>query len=75
MTVYRVVVQVSAAAVSYVIDSTATTQSAGNTVLTIPASTAVGTIYLLNWPCLQGLALVPGAGVTLAMSYSVGNQG
>jgi len=75
MTVYRVIVEVSAAAVSYVVDSAGTTQSAANTVLTIPASTAVGTVYTLNWPCIQGLALVPGAGVTLAMSYSVGNQG
>ena len=75
MTVYRVVVAVSAAAISYVIDSAGTTQTAANTVLTIPASTAVGTVYTINWPCLSGLALVPGAGVTLAMSYSAGNQG
>ena len=76
MTVYRVIVNVSANAVSYVIDVlSGTTQTAGNTILTIPANTAAGTIYELNWPCILGLALVPGSGVTLAASYSVGNQG
>lgn len=73
--VARVVVNATAATISYVIDSTGTTQSAANTVLTIPASTAVGTVFTINWPISNGLSVVPGAGVTLAVSYSSGNQG
>jgi hypothetical protein len=75
ITVYKVIVNVTAAAASYVIDSTGTTQTAANTVLTIPASTTVGTVYTLNWPFQFGFALVPGAGVTLSASYSTGTMG
>lgn len=73
--VYKVIVNVSAASVCSIIDSTGTTATAANTVLTIPASTAVGTMYTLNWPFSQGLSVVPGSGVTLAVSYSQGLQG
>lgn len=74
-TVYRVIVVVTAAAASSIIDSTGTTATAANTILTIPASTTQGTVYTLNWPFKQGLGIVPGSGVTLAVSWSVGNQG
>jgi hypothetical protein len=74
-TVYRVIVQATAAAISYILDSASATQTSANTILPIPVSTPVGTIYTLNWPFFQGLSVVPGSGVTLAVSYSVGNQG
>jgi hypothetical protein len=74
-TIYRVVVNVSAANASYVIDSAGTTQAAGNTILTIPASTTAGTVYTLNWPCLTGGAIIPGGTVTLAVSFAQGNEG
>lgn len=74
-TIYRVIVNVSAAAASFVIDSTGTSQSSGNTILTIPASTTAGTVYDIAWPCIAGCALVPGSGVTLAASYAIGNLG
>ena len=74
-TVYRVIVVATAAAASYIIDSAGTSQSAINTILTIPASTPVGTVYYLRWPFFVGLSVLPGSGVTLAVSYSVGNQG
>lgn len=73
--VYRVIVVVAAAAACSVIDSTGTTANAGNTLLTIPASAAVGTVYTLNWPIQNGLSVVPGAGVTVAVAYSQGLQG
>jgi len=68
-TVYKVVVNATAAKDSTIIDSTGTTAAAGNTILTIPASTTVGTIFTLNWPCMAGIAVVPGSGVTLAVSF------
>ena len=73
--VVRVVVVVTAAAASSVIDSTSTTATAANTILTIPASTTQGTVFYLNWPINTGLSIVPGSGVTLAVSYSSGNMG
>lgn len=74
-TVYRVVVIVTAATASSVIDSAGTSATAPNTILTIPASTVQGTVFTLNWPCQAGLSIVPGAGVTLAVSFSEGEQG
>lgn len=41
--------------------------AAANKVATIPA--AVG-VYPLNWPCLLGISVVPGAGQVVAVSYS-----
>jgi hypothetical protein len=73
--VFKVIVLVSAAAASSIIDSIGTSPSAANTILTIPASTAVGTIYSINWPCFTGLSIVPGSGVTLNVSYSEGAFG
>ena len=73
--VYKVVVVVTAAAASSIIDSTGTSATAANTILTIPASTAVGTVYTLNWPCFIGLSVVPGASVTLNVTYSEGALG
>jgi hypothetical protein len=73
--VYRVVVAVTAAAASSIIDSTGTTATAANTILTIPASTTQGTVYTLNWPVSAGLSIVPGSGVTLSVAYSQGLQG
>src|SRR3954462_15820378 len=69
-TVYRIIVNATAATISYIIDSTGTTQSAANTVLTIPASTTVGTILTIIWPFSAGISVVPGAGNTLAVSWS-----
>lgn len=64
-------VVVTAAAASSILDDTSTTPAAGNTVLTIPASTTQGTIY--NWPAgyplNTGLSIVPGSGVTLAVVW------
>lgn len=74
-TIYRVIVTTSAAAASSILDSAGITPSAANTILTIPASTAVGTIFTLNWPCQQGLSVVPGSGVTLSVSWSEGELG
>jgi hypothetical protein len=73
--VYRVIVVVTAAAASSVIDSAGTSATSANTLLTIPASTLVGTVYYLAWPVVAGLSIVPGSGVTLAVSYSSGLQG
>jgi hypothetical protein len=68
-TLYRVVVVVSAAAASTIIDSTGTSATAANTILTIPASTTAGTIYTLEWPLQVGLSVVCGSGVTLAVTF------
>ena len=76
MTVYRVVVNHVSAAAGYIVDTTdATPSSSDPIVLVIPANTAAGTVYKLNWPCFQGLGVVPGASGVLAVSFSVGNQG
>lgn len=69
-TVYKVIVAVSAAAASTIIDSTGTSATAANTILVIPASTTAGTIYTLNWPLVNGLGVLPGASVTLCVTYS-----
>lgn len=74
-TVYKVIVVVSAANACSIIDSTGTTPTSANTILSIPASAAVGTIYTLNWPVTAGLSVVPGASVTLSVSYSSGQLG
>jgi hypothetical protein len=74
-TVFKVIVVVTAAAASSVIDSTGTSATAANTILTIPASTTVGTMYTLNWPCFTGLSVIPGSGVTLSVTYSEGALG
>lgn len=74
-TVYRVIVNVVSASAGAIIDSTGTTPTAANTILPIPASAPIGTIYTLNWKCFQGLSVVPGAGGALNVSYSVGDQG
>jgi hypothetical protein len=65
----RVIVIVSAAAASSICDVNGAC-AAANTVLSIPASTPVGTIYELNWPMASGIRVEPGAGVTLAVSYN-----
>ena len=74
-TVFKVTIVASAAAASYVIDSAGTSQSNSNTILTIPASTAAGTVYTLNWPCFVGLSVIPGSSVVLACTYSEGTLG
>jgi hypothetical protein len=74
-TVFKVTIVTSAAAASTVIDSAGTSATAANTILTIPASTAAGTVYTLNWPCFVGLSVIPGASVVLACTYSEGALG
>lgn len=71
-TCFKVIVVVSAAAASSICDTAASSPSASaaNTILTIPASTTQGTVYTLNWPCFAGLGIIPGSGVTLAVSWS-----
>lgn len=69
--VTRVVVVATAAAASTVNDCTTTgAVAAANTILNIPASTTVGTVYIVDWPCSQGITVAPGASVTLAISYT-----
>ncbi len=48
----------------------ATTGAAGssNAILTVPALTAVGTIFELFWPCMSGLTLSAAGGGTFAVS-------
>src|SRR6185437_6048865 len=71
--VRRVIVNTTAASASQVIDSTGTTPTAANTILTIPASAAVGTIYVLNWRCNTGLSVVCGGAMTLNVAYDSGS--
>lgn len=41
-----------------------------NAFLTIPASTAAGTVYMMYWPCFQGLAVSVGTAGVLAISWT-----
>jgi hypothetical protein len=67
--VVTVSVIVSAAASSAIYDAATTGAAAvGNQLMAIPAS-ATG-IFTLNMPFQSGLVVVPGAGVTLAISYN-----
>ena len=69
--VMRVVVMVTAAAASSINDCITTgAVAAANALLNIPASTAVGTVYNIDWPCANGITVAPGASVTLAISYT-----
>lgn len=72
--IYRVIVEVAPSSTAYILDSAGTTQSAANTILTIPSSTVAGTVYYIMWRFYNGLSVLPGSG-TLAVSYSVGDQG
>ncbi len=66
-----IVTVVTAVASMTLIDSTGLTVSAANTILAIPSGTAANTIFVVDWPCLAGIAVVFGSGATgtLAISY------
>lgn len=68
-TVRRVIVNTTAASPSTVIDSTGTTVTAANTILVIPASTAAGTVYQLDWHCFQGISINCGGAMTLNVAW------
>ena len=67
--ILKVWVIATAANASSIIDSTGTTPSAANTILTIPSNTTVGTIYELNYPCSAGIGVVAGTNVTLGVTW------
>lgn len=65
--VQRVVVLVAGSAAGAVYDSNSTSgNTAANQVASIP--NVVGS-YLIDFPCAQGIVVVPGTGQTLAVSY------
>jgi urease beta subunit len=64
----RVVVLASAATTSTVCNDTAAC-AAATSVLNIPASTTVGTVYYLNIPMATGIRVEPGAGNSFGMAY------
>lgn len=66
--VARVSVVVAGSAAGAVHDCAATGDvAAGNKIASIPNTVGV---YTLDWPCAAGVAVVPGSGQTLAVSYS-----
>lgn len=50
--------------------------AAGNIVLAIPVSATAGTIYLVDWPCINGIyfSITSGTG-TVAISFDDGMSG
>lgn len=59
----------AASSASSVIDSTGTSVSAANTVLTLPSTTVAGTCVRLDWPALVGISVVPGTNGVMSVSY------
>lgn len=59
----------TASTASTVLDSATSSVTASATILTIPSTTAAGTYFTLNWPTVNGIAVAPGSGGVLAISY------
>lgn len=67
-TVFRVSVTTAGTAAGAIYDAAATNgNTAANLVATIPD--AVG-VTLLEWPCTNGILIVPGTGQVLSVSFS-----
>lgn len=66
---YRVVLNTAGSTATSIIDSTGTSATAANTILTIPSTAAAGTVFVLEWPFATGLSVVPGTSAVLAVSY------
>lgn len=67
--VFRVILNTAGSTASSIIDSTGTSVTAANTILTIPTTATAGTVFYLDWPCTAGISVVPGTSAVIAISY------
>jgi hypothetical protein len=65
----KVIIATAGTSACSIIDSTGTSATAANTILTIPASPTQGTIYTLNARCFSGLSAVIAGGAVLTVTY------
>lgn len=68
-TIGTVCLNTAAGTASSVIDSTGTSATAANTILTIPSTVTAGTCFALNWPAAVGISVVPGTNGVMSVSY------
>jgi len=67
----KVSITTVSAATGAVYDSaTVAGASSANQILSIPVSAPVGTVYDLQWPCLSGLVVSPGASGAISVTFT-----
>jgi hypothetical protein len=68
--VVKVVVNVASSSAVKVYDvATTGAAAAANLIYAGPATSVVGTVIALDWPCATGIVVDPGTGGTVAVSY------
>jgi len=70
-TLYRVIVNTPGSTAGAIYDANASANNLpANLILSIPTTAVEGDVYEIVWPCLNGISVVTGTGMVLALSYS-----